>query len=114
MPCLMVLGFLTAHAMTACTLGPMATPFPSRALSLRVLLRQSRVFSEAEMRGVQVLFSPFTTIYLWLFGKAGWSASKDKAFHVPKAHVDCRVNLAQDTTSGWSSGSRACTMRLLP
>jgi hypothetical protein len=66
------------------------------------------------MRYVQVLFSPFTTMHLWLFGKAGWTASKDKAFHFPKAHVDCRVSLAQDSTSGWSSRSIAFTMRILP
>jgi len=82
--------------------------------SFGVLLRQSHVFSEAEMRGVEVLFSPFPTIYLWLFGKTGWTAPKDRAFHFPKAHVDCRVSLAQDSTSGWSSGSLAFTMRLLP
>ena len=66
------------------------------------------------MRGVEVLVSPFPTMHLWLFGKAGWAASKGKAFHVPKAHVDCRVSLAQETTSGWSAGSLAFTMRLLP
>src|SRR5712691_1032986 len=65
--------FLAAHAITACTLGIMVTPLPCRTSEfLSILLRQSRVFSEAKLRGMSVLFSPFSTSHLWLLGKADW------------------------------------------
>ena len=78
------------------------------------LLRPSHVFSSAEIRGVEVLFSPFPTIHLWLFGNTGWIRPESHRFHFPKAHVNCRVSLAGRTTSGLSSSSVAFTMRLLP